>query len=77
MARLQRASLRNPVKVEVSSNFKTVDTLIQQYLFIPAKFKVGHVIDKTTARKLKMLPNLCAHCPAHALCCRTATWWTC
>eukprot|EP00741_Cyanophora_paradoxa_P015076 tig00020848_g14547.t1 len=37
--KLQRASLRNPVKCEVSAKYSTVDTLIQQYLFIPAKYK--------------------------------------
>ena len=39
--KLQRASLRNPVKVEVSTKYTTVDKLIQSYLFIPLKFKVS------------------------------------
>jgi ATP-dependent RNA helicase DDX47/RRP3 len=38
--KLQRASLRDPVKVEVSTKYKTVDQLQQHYLFIPVKFKV-------------------------------------
>lgn len=33
--KLQRASLVNPVKVEVSSKYSTVDTLKQEYLFMP------------------------------------------
>ena len=37
--KLQRASLRDPVKVEVDVKNTTVDTLRQQYLFIPAKHK--------------------------------------
>ena len=37
--KLQRASLTNPVKVEVSSKYQTVRTLLQQYLFVPAKHK--------------------------------------
>jgi len=37
--KLQRACLRDPVKVEVSTKYQTVDTLMQHYLFIPAKFK--------------------------------------
>ncbi len=41
VAKLQRACLRNPVKVEVTSKYSTVDTLRQQYLFIPAKHKVS------------------------------------
>ena len=41
VAKLQRACLENPVKVEVDVKYRTVDTLRQQYLFIPAKHKVG------------------------------------
>ena len=40
VAKLQRACLTDPVKVEVDSKYQTVDTLRQQYLFIPAKYKV-------------------------------------
>jgi superfamily II DNA/RNA helicase len=39
--KLQRACLQNPVKVEVSAKNTTVDTLRQQYLFVPAKHKVS------------------------------------
>lgn len=38
--KLQRASLKDPVKVEVSNKYKTVDKLQQYYLFIPVRFKV-------------------------------------
>ena len=41
VAKLQRASLHNPVKVEVSTKYQTVEKLQQYYLFIPAKYKVG------------------------------------
>ncbi|CAM6046944.1 unnamed protein product [Sphagnum compactum] len=44
VAKLQRACLKNPVKVEVSSKYSTVDTLKQQYLFIPAKFKDCYLV---------------------------------
>lgn len=37
--KLQRASLRDPVKVEVSEKYSTVDTLVQHYLFVPEKHK--------------------------------------
>ncbi len=37
--KLQRASLVNPIKVEVSSKYQTVRTLVQEYLFVPAKHK--------------------------------------
>jgi ATP-dependent RNA helicase DDX47/RRP3 len=37
--KLQRACLKDPVKVEVSTKFQTPKKLIQSYLFIPAKYK--------------------------------------
>lgn len=37
--KLQRASLIDPVKVQVSSKYQTVDKLLQYYLFIPMKLK--------------------------------------
>ncbi|CAB9500352.1 dependent RNA helicase [Seminavis robusta] len=37
--KLQRASLTNPVKLEVSTKFQTPKQLLQSYLFIPAKYK--------------------------------------
>ena len=37
--KLQRASLKNPVKIQVATKYSTVDTLDQTYLFIPAKYK--------------------------------------
>jgi len=40
VAKLQRASLVNPVRIEVSEKYGTVATLSQQYLFVPAKYKV-------------------------------------
>ena len=44
VAKLQRACLRNPAKVEVASKYSTVDTLRQQYLFVPAKYKDCYLI---------------------------------
>eukprot|EP00551_Chaetoceros_affinis_P007273 CAMPEP_0203672208 /NCGR_PEP_ID=MMETSP0090-20130426/7777_1 /ASSEMBLY_ACC=CAM_ASM_001088 /TAXON_ID=426623 /ORGANISM="Chaetoceros affinis, Strain CCMP159" /LENGTH=583 /DNA_ID=CAMNT_0050537475 /DNA_START=18 /DNA_END=1765 /DNA_ORIENTATION=- len=37
--KLQRASLHNPVRIEVSTKFQTPKKLLQNYLFIPAKYK--------------------------------------
>lgn len=39
VAKLQRASLRDPVRVEVSTKFQTPKQLLQSYLFVPAKYK--------------------------------------
>ena len=38
--KLQRACLADPVKVEVTTKYRTVSTLRQQFVFIPAKEKV-------------------------------------
>ncbi|KRZ63337.1 putative ATP-dependent RNA helicase DDX47, partial [Trichinella nativa] len=43
VSKLQRASLHDPVKVEVSSKYQTVDKLQQHYIFIPQKFKVSNM----------------------------------
>ncbi len=42
--KLQRASLNDPVKVEVSNKYKTVDTLVQNYIFIPEKHKETYLV---------------------------------
>merc|ERR1719359_1573413 len=39
VAKLQRASLRKPVKVEVSTKHDTPTNLVESYLFIPWKYK--------------------------------------
>ncbi|KAK9812303.1 hypothetical protein WJX73_000732 [Symbiochloris irregularis] len=39
VAKLQRACLADPVKVEVTTKYQTVATLRQQFAFVPAKFK--------------------------------------
>lgn len=44
VAKLQRACLKNPAKVEVSSKYSTVDTLKQHYLFVPAKHKDCYLV---------------------------------
>ena len=44
VAKLQRACLKNPVKIEVSAKYSTVDSLKQEYLFIPAKFKDCYLV---------------------------------
>eukprot|EP00111_Clytia_hemisphaerica_P015483 TCONS_00045719-protein len=44
VAKLQRASLQNPVKVEVSTKFQTVEKLLQSYIFIPQKYKDCYLV---------------------------------
>ncbi|KAJ6678234.1 hypothetical protein OIU85_008789 [Salix viminalis] len=42
--KLQRACLRNPVKIEAASKYSTVDTLKQQYRFVPSKHKDCYLV---------------------------------
>ncbi|OJA10940.1 hypothetical protein AZE42_04659 [Rhizopogon vesiculosus] len=44
IAKLQRASLVNPIRVEVSSKYQTVSTLLQYYLLVPLVHKDVHLI---------------------------------
>lgn len=53
--KLQRASLRNPVKVEVSTKYQTVEKLQQYYIFIPVKFKVRNINDIIVSRKVNII----------------------
>jgi len=43
VSKLQRASLRKPVKVEVSTKYETNATLVENYIFIPHKYKITHL----------------------------------
>lgn len=42
--KLQRASLTDPVRVQVSEKYSTVDTLVQHYVFIPEKYKDVYLV---------------------------------
>ncbi|KAL0271951.1 UNVERIFIED_CONTAM: hypothetical protein PYX00_005099 [Menopon gallinae] len=42
--KLQRASLVDPVRVEVSTKYQTVEKLQQYYIFIPVKFKDVYLV---------------------------------
>ena len=62
VAKLQRASLRDPVKVEVSSKYQTVDKLLQYYLFIPFKFKevyLIHLINEMAGNSFIIFSSTC------------------
>lgn len=62
VAKLQRASLKDPVKIEVSSKFQTVDHLKQFYLFIPAKYKdvyLVHILNELSGNSFIVFCNTC------------------
>ncbi|XP_013145480.1 PREDICTED: probable ATP-dependent RNA helicase DDX47 [Papilio polytes] len=61
--KLQRASLRDPVKVEVSTKYQTVDKLQQYYLFIPLKYKdvyLVHIINELSGNSFIVFVSTCA-----------------
>lgn len=60
--KLQRASLKDPVKVEVNTKYKTVDQLLQYYIFIPVKFKdtyLVHIVNELAGNSMMIF---CATC---------------
>lgn len=62
VAKLQKASLTNPVKVEVNNKFQTPKTLVQQYLFIPAKWKdcyLAYILDEIKQQSVIIFVATC------------------
>jgi ATP-dependent RNA helicase DDX47/RRP3 len=62
VAKLQKASLVNPIKVEVSNKFQTPSTLVQQYLFIPEKYKdcyLAFVLDEFKGQSSIIFTETC------------------
>lgn len=60
--KLQRASLQNPVKVEVSTKYQTVDKLQQSYLFIPTKYKdvyLVHILNELAGNSFMIFCSTC------------------
>ncbi|KAF8794528.1 putative ATP-dependent RNA helicase DDX47 like protein [Argiope bruennichi] len=62
--KLQRASLTDPVKVEVSKKYQTVEKLQQHYLFIPLKHKdvyLVHVLNELPGDSIMVFCATCAN----------------
>uniref|UniRef100_A0AAG5DCZ9 RNA helicase n=1 Tax=Anopheles atroparvus TaxID=41427 RepID=A0AAG5DCZ9_ANOAO len=60
--KLERASLREPVKVEVSSKYQTVEKLLQYYIFIPAKYKdvyLVHILNELAGNSFMIFCSTC------------------
>merc|ERR1711936_1203604 len=64
VAKLQRASLKDPVKVEVSSKYQTVDKLLQYYSFIPLKFKEIYLVNIVNEMAGNSFIIFCSTCNA-------------
>eukprot|EP00096_Caligus_rogercresseyi_P005991 TRINITY_DN22110_c0_g1_i1.p1 TRINITY_DN22110_c0_g1~~TRINITY_DN22110_c0_g1_i1.p1 ORF type:complete len:474 (-),score=161.23 TRINITY_DN22110_c0_g1_i1:275-1696(-) len=63
VAKLQRASLQDPVRVEVSSKYQTVEKLLQYYLFIPLKYKemyLVHIINELAGNSFIIFSSTCS-----------------
>ncbi|KAF6136843.1 hypothetical protein GIB67_043232 [Kingdonia uniflora] len=62
VSKLQRACLKNPVKIEAASKYSTVDTLKQQYRFIPAKYKecyLVHILTEMSEHSTMVFTRTC------------------
>lgn len=60
--KLQRASLKDPVKVEVSNKYQTVENLMQFYKFIPVKFKdvyLVHILNELAGNSFMIFCSTC------------------
>eukprot|EP00050_Salpingoeca_kvevrii_P022454 m.126665 g.126665 ORF g.126665 m.126665 type:complete len:448 (-) comp9711_c0_seq2:113-1456(-) len=63
VAKLQRASLRNPVKVQVSSKYTTAKGLSQKYVFIPEKYKdcyLAYILSELNGNSFMIFCSTCA-----------------
>ncbi|KAI1291699.1 putative ATP-dependent RNA helicase DDX47 [Halotydeus destructor] len=61
--KLERASLKNPVRVEVSSKYQTVENLQQYYLFIPVRFKdvyLVYILNELAGNSFIIFCNTCS-----------------
>ncbi|KAM3957137.1 putative ATP-dependent RNA helicase DDX47 [Aphomia sociella] len=68
--KLQRASLQDPVKVEVSTKYQTVDKLQQYYVFIPVKYKdvyLVHILNEMSGNSFIVFVATCANALRSAL----------
>ncbi|ENN77964.1 probable ATP-dependent RNA helicase DDX47 isoform X1 [Dendroctonus ponderosae] len=60
--KLQRACLQDPVRVEVSTKYQTVEKLLQYYVFIPAKFKdvyLVHILNENAGNSFMVFCSTC------------------
>ena len=65
VAKLQRASLVNPVKLEVSSKYGVVKTLLQSFLFMPMMYKevyLAYVMNELAGNSIICFASTCNTC---------------
>jgi len=64
VAKLQRASLHDPVKVQVSTKYQTVSTLVQQYMFVPFSHKdcyLVYLLNELAGQTAIIFTSTCSH----------------
>ncbi|KHJ48299.1 DEAD/DEAH box helicase [Trichuris suis] len=70
VSKLQRASLQDPVKIEVSSKYQTVDKLKQYYVFVPQKYKdcyLVYILNEMAGKSCIVFSSTCNNCLRSAL----------
>jgi len=68
--KLQRASLRNPAKIEVNNKYSTVDTLIQSLMVVPDGYKntfLMYILNDHVGKSVIIFTRTCAHAQHVAL----------
>ncbi|CXH96854.1 ATP-dependent rRNA helicase RRP3, putative [Plasmodium berghei] len=63
VAKLKKTSLKNPIKIEVSNKYSTVKTLIENYIFLPLKYKYTYLCSLCfyyTNKNIIIFSNTCA-----------------
>jgi len=60
--KLQRVSLRDPIRVEVNKKYQTVDSLQQYYVFIPAQQKNAYLVYLVNEMVSKSMIIFCSSC---------------
>ncbi|XP_076309062.1 putative ATP-dependent RNA helicase DDX47 isoform X2 [Tachypleus tridentatus] len=68
--KLQRASVQDPVKVEVSTKYQTVEKLQQYYIFIPLKYKdvyLVHILNELAGNSFMVFCSTCNNTQRTAL----------
>ncbi|EDV28314.1 uncharacterized protein TRIADDRAFT_21567, partial [Trichoplax adhaerens] len=60
--KLQRASVQDPVKIEVSTKYTTVEKLQQTYIFVPAKYKDCYLVSILNELAGNSFMVFCATC---------------
>eukprot|EP00981_Chlorochromonas_danica_P009998 scaffold2922_cov278-Ochromonas_danica.AAC.2 len=77
VAKLQKASLQNPVRLEVSTQFQTPKALVQQYLFMPAKWKdcyLAYLLDDLRGQSTILFVATCQQAERTTLLLRNLGW---